>query len=98
MTKIKKTKIKKNELLADILSCIIKNYPVIDIAKNLGLKVKVSNELPIGTKGFIKQLKDDSVVICVNEKMDRLQQECIVASGLLAYLSNGDIKEGVIFL
>ena len=74
------TKIKKNELLANILNCVIKNYPVIDIAKNLGLGVKVSNELPIEIKGFIKQLEDDSVTICVNGKMDIWLQETLKAS------------------
>ena len=91
------TKIKKNELLASILEFVIKKHDVIGVAKNLGLGVKVSNELPIEVKGFIKQLEDGSVFICVNQKMDRLQQECIVANGLLVYLSDGDIKEGVIF-
>ena len=92
------TKIKKNELLADILQIVIKYHNVLSIAENLGLRVKVSNELPIEVKGFIKQLEDDSVFICVNEKMDRLQQECIVANGLLVYLSDRDIKEAVFFI
>ena len=92
------TKIKKNELLADILQSVIKQHNVLSIAENLGLRVKVSNELPIEVKGFIKQLEDDSVFICVNEKMDRLQQECIVANGLLVYLSDRDIKEAVFFI
>lgn len=101
MTEIEKElkKIEKKLLLESILHSVVVNYNIelFNVAIKLGLQVKVSNEMEPELKGFIKQLPDGSVAICINGKIDSYQQKYVVANGLLVYLSDRDIREGVLF-
>ncbi len=65
-------------------------FDVVEFARDIGLEVKESNELPENISGFIKKNKEGKVSICVNKKHHANRKRFTVAHELGHYFMHGD--------
>jgi len=71
-------------------------FHVIDFAKELGIVVKESDELPSKTSGFIKKT-EKGIFICVNSKNHENTKRFTVAHELGHYfLHRGELQNGIV--
>ena len=72
-------------------------FDVVGFGKELGLEIKESDELPTKISGFIKQVDEGTISICVNKKHHFNRKRFTVAHELGHYFLHSDkLKEGMI--
>ena len=72
-------------------------FDVVGFGKELGLEIKESDELPTKISGFIKQVDDSTISICVNKKHHLNRKRFTVAHELGHYFLHANrLREGII--